>query len=154
VIRRTRIVHPLATLLQEFVEWRYMLGFRLAYFFTIGGVGSLLAAGDPVNTGIAWTFALLAFAAGSALLPASIKQEVEYRGKMSEVIAAVELYNADFEKKLADEAGSLRFYPQFKGVPIEEITRQMREEEPFAREQFNKHRKFILTFADKWSEAR
>lgn len=153
-IRRSEIVHPLAILLQEFVEWRYMAWFRLMFFGVIGTAGTLLAAGNPDSTGVAWVFAFLAGLAARALLPDSIKQEMKYRGKMSEVIAAVELYGADFEEKLAAEAVSLLGYGQFDGVSIEEITTQLREEEPFAREQFEKHRKFILPFADKWDEVR
>lgn len=153
-IRRSSIMHPLAILLQEFVEWRYIAWFRLMFFGGVGTFGTLLAQGDPVSTGVAWFAAYCAAGAASKLVPDDIRREMEYRGKMCEVVAAVELYGADFETKLLQEATSLLYYDQFEGVSLDTILREMREEEEFARKQFKKHRAFILKFAYLWGEER
>lgn len=155
-IRKTRITHPLAVLLQEFVEWRYLAWFRLMAFGLVGvGLTLILGQSDAVSVVLTWWAAFMAAVAINIVLPPQVRREMEFRGKMSEVVAAVELYNADFETKLRSEAKSLEhWYDFFDGVSFEEIVQELREEEPFARKQFEKHRDFILTFADKWGEDR
>jgi len=143
-----KAVSGAATLLQEVVEWQFIVPIMLMIPVLVGGAGYLLID-FPSNVELGfWMFLSVLLGIASPIYLTPVTREMELRGKTCEAVAAHRAYGVDFEERFNMEAGSLTYYKQFKGWTLDRIKAGMLKKVPYAQRKYEANAAWVL----KWKE--